>query len=126
MSSQMYPYACYQAMMTWEAEADLLFHIGRTDLRFRLACGGGDVSETVRMTDQESGVQTEPYRLQDWYDMHMEYATATRMDAGLSLRYNFLKGIYIEAAGSWSHGFGLKLLPGSSRTGAALSLGYNF
>ena len=126
MSSQMYPYACYEALMTWKADADLLFHIGRTDLRIRLACGGGEVSETVRMTDQESGVQTEPYRLQDWYDMHMEYVTATRMDAGLSLRYNFLKGIYIEAAGNWSHGFGLELLPGSGRTEASISIGYNF
>ncbi len=126
MSSQMYPYACHEALMTWKADADLLFHIGRTDLRIRLACGGGDVSQTVRMTNQDSGVQTEPYRLQDWYDMHMEYVTATRTDAGLSLRYNFLKGIYIEAAGNWSHGFGPELLSGSDRIEAAIGIGYNF
>ena len=50
--------------------------------------------------------------------------TAQRLGAGLSLRYNFWKGLYVEAAGSLLHGVGLATP--ASRYAATLKLGYNF
>mgnify|MGYP005607971549 FL=1 len=88
--------------------------------------GSGNVSEDLEMVNEVSGVQTKPFRLQEWYNRQMEYQTASRVDAGLSLRYNFRKGIYLQAEGSWTHGFGLKHIAGADRFGAALRIGYNF
>jgi hypothetical protein len=78
------------------------------------------------MVSGTSGVQTSPFRLQDWYDRQMEYQTASRMDAGISLRYNFRRGIYLKAEGRWLHGFDLKYIDDGNRYGVTLKLGYNF
>lgn len=126
LSSQMYPYAYHQALMTWTAGADLLLHLGRFDLGIRAGAAGGNVSEELDMVDGASGVLTQPYRLQEWYDRQMEYQTASRTDAGLSLRYNFKKGIYLQAEGSWTHGFGLRYIAGPDRFDTALRIGYDF
>jgi hypothetical protein len=56
----------------------------------------------------------------------MEYVTAQRLSAGLALRCTFEEGIYIEASGTWTHGFNLKHLTVPNRYGAALKLGCNF
>lgn len=126
VSSQMYPYACYQSLMTWEAGADVLMHLEEFDLGLNAGAGSGNVSEDLEMVNEVSGVQTKPFRLQEWYDRQMEYQTASRVDAGLSLRYNFRKGIYLQAEGSWTHGFGLKHIAGADRFAAAFRIGYNF
>ena len=89
VSSRMYPYACTQYLMTWNAGADVLLHLGKLDLGLMVGTGKGTVNEELAMVDETSGVQTSPFRLQDWYDRQMEYKTASRIDAGLSLRYNF-------------------------------------
>lgn len=126
LSSQMYPYAYYQSLMTWKAGADIILHLGRFDLGAAASLAGGSVNEEDLMVSGTSGVQTSPFRLQEWYDRQMEYKTASRMNAGLSLRYNFRKGIYMEAEGSWLHGFGLRLMTGADRFGATFKIGYDF
>ena len=126
LSSQMYPYAYYQSLMTWKAGADMILHLGRFDLGAAASLAGGSVNEEDMMVSGTSGVQTSPFRLEDWYDRQMEYRTASRMNAGLSLRYNFRKGIYMESEGSWLHGFDLRFMTGADRFGAALKIGYDF
>ena len=126
LSSQMYPYAYYQSLMTWKAGADLIMHLGRFDLGAAASLAGGSVNEEDRMVSGTSGVQTSPFRLQDWYDRQMEYQTASRMESGLSLRYNFRRGIYLKAEGRWLHGFDLKHIAGAERFGAAFKIGYDF
>ena len=126
LSSQMYPYADYQSLMNWKAYADALLHIGQFDLGAILSFRGGSVNESQKKVSEESGVQTAPFRLQEWYDRQMEYHTATAIDASLSLRYNFRKGIYIQAEGWCDHGFGLRYMTGADRFGTALRIGYNF
>ena len=78
------------------------------------------------MASEESGVQTSPYRLQEWYDMHMEYITAQHLRAGIAARYNFRKGMYIEAEGTVVHGFGLRHIDESGRYNAGLAVGVTF
>jgi hypothetical protein len=112
--------------MTWRAKAGGTFHIGRFDIEADLGFGAGKVSESDETVDNGSGVETVPYRLTEWYEKHMEYMTASRLDAGLAIRYNFRIGLYLEAEGGWQHGFGLKHIAGADRSGAALRIGYNF
>ena len=126
VSSQMYPYMYSQQLLTWNAGVKALFHLGAFDLGARFSFGDGSVSEEDKVLSDASGVQTSPYRLQDWYDLQMAYTTAQRLGAGLSLRYNFWKGLYVEAEGSWTHGFGLKYIAGADRFGVAFRIGYDF
>jgi hypothetical protein len=56
----------------------------------------------------------------------MEFLTATRSEASLSLRYNFRKGIYLQAEGFWIHGIGLPQDTGSDRLTTTLRLGLSF
>ena len=126
LSSQIYPYLYHQSLMRWRAGADIILHLGQFDLGASAAVGGGSVHEEESMVSGTSGVQTAPFRLQDWYDRHMEYKTASRLNAGLSLRYNFRKGIYMEAEGSWLHGFDLRFMTGADRFGAPFKIGYDF
>ena len=122
----MYPYACHQTLTSWKAYADALFSAGRFDIGIKAAFGGGALRGSDRLVDADSGVQTEPFRLQEWYDRQMEYLTALRSEAGLSLRYDFPKGIYLQAEGYWIHGFGLSLATGSDRLATALRIGLSF
>lgn len=127
VSSQIYPYICTRSLLTWAVQAEVLVRsLGRFDLKVRAGYGAGRTDEESRMASEESGVQTSPYRLQEWYDMHMEYITAKRLTAGLSARYNFLKGMYVEAEGTLTHGSGLIHISGDNRYGASLKIGYNF
>ena len=125
LASQMYPYTSTRRLLIWNAGADVLMHIGRIDLGIRAELGGGSVQESEGKVSEGSGVQTVPFRLEDWYGRQMEYRTAARSKAGISLRYNFSKGIYIQAEGSWHHGFGLKP-EASERFGTSIRLGYDF
>ena len=124
LSSQMYPYIYTQSLLTWNAGLKALFHVGSFDLGAHVGYGAGSVTEEDKTLTDASGVQTSPYRLQDWYDLQMAYTTAQRLGAGLSLRYNFWKGLYVEAAGSMLHGVGLATP--ASRYAVTLKLGYDF
>lgn len=126
MTSQVYPYIYTQSLMTMYADTDVLLHLGDFDLGAKLGYASGKVSETERTASKDQQVQTVPFRLKEWYDVRMEYRTAPRMSAGLSLRYNFLNGMYVEGACDWMHGFDLKYLDGANRICTDLRVGYTF
>lgn len=126
LSSQMYPYVFSQSLMTWTAGFDMVLHLGRSDLGAAASFGKGSVLEDERLVSGASGVQTSPFRLQEWYDRQMEFKTASHMDAGFSFRYSFMSGIYLKAEASWTHGFDLRHIAGADRFGAALRIGYDF
>jgi hypothetical protein len=125
-ASQMYPYVSAQSLMKYGADVRVMTYMGPFDLAVKAGYAGGKVSEEDWITSEDSGVQTSPYRLQEWYDRQMEYETARRMSLGLSLRWNFWKGLYAEAECSWLHGFDLQYISSPDRYGATLKLGYNF
>ena len=60
------------------------------------------------------------------FDLQMEYDTARRIGAGLSVKYDFWKGMYVKASGRWLHGFGLKHMTGADRMEAEMAVGYRF
>ena len=125
-ASQMYPYVSAQSLMKYGADVRVKTYIGPFDLAVKVGYASGKVNEENWLTDDATGVQTSPYRLREWYDRHMEYETASRMNFGLALRWNFRKGLYTEAEGSWLHGFDLKYISSPNRYGGTLKLGYNF
>lgn len=126
LASQIYPYVNMRSLMNVSAEVSALFHLGRWDLGARLGYAEGNVYETESLVSDKDTALTAPYRLQDWYDRHIEYLTAPRIGAGMSVRFNFHKGMYVEAAGDWMHGFGIRYLSGADRFGASLKVGYTF
>lgn len=125
-SFQMYPYIYMQSLADYGADVQVKTRLGRFDLSAGIACAAGTVYEEDLLADDASGVQTEPYRLRDWYDRQIEYRTAPRLGAGLSLRWNFFKGLYMEASGKWMHGFGLRYMTSADRFAASFGLGYDF
>ena len=125
-ASQMFPYVMAQSLVAYGGDIRVKTYIGAFELAAKAGYAVGKVTEETWMTSEDSGVQTSPYRLQEWYDRQMEYATASRMNMGLSLRWNFWKGLYTEAEGSWLHAFYLKYIPAPNRYEATLKLGYNF
>ena len=126
IASQIYPYVFARSLMTASVTSDVLLHLGGFDLGARLGYMEGSVRESMRTSSQGQLPQSEPYRLQDWYERHTEYMTAPRVSAGISLRYDFSIGIYLEASGEWMHGFGISTLSGQDRAGATMKIGYAF
>ena len=125
-ASQMYPYVSAQSLMKYGADVRVKTYLGPFDLAVKAGYAGGMMNEESWLTDDATGVQTSPYRLQEWYDRQIEYETASCMNIGLSLRWNFWKGLYAEAEGSWLHGFDLQHIDNPNRYGATLKLGYDF
>ena len=126
LASQMYPYVSGRSVDNIAAGVDALFHVGRFDLGAGLKYGKGAVAEVDYVVEAMQGAVSSPYRLQEWYDRQMEYLTAPRIEAGLSARWNFAKGIYVEAAGRFVHGFNLSHFASADRISATMTLGYEF
>lgn len=126
VTSQMYPYVAAQSLLTYGTDVKATVHWGMFSLSPKVGYSAGSVKDENWLTGDDSGVQTSPHRLQEWYDRHIEYVTAHRLNAGLSLRCTFEEGIYIEASGTWTHAFALKHTAAPNRFGATLKIGYNF
>ena len=126
MASQIYPYIHTQSVTTYGANARVKAFTGPWTFTAEAGYCGGRTSEDSWMVGEQTGVQTAPYRLQDWYDKQMEFKTASRLLAGLSARYDIARGIYTELSGEWMHGFDLKYLAGPDRFSTTLTIGYDF
>lgn len=126
VSSQMYPFVCTGSMMTWSLHADARIRSGRLDFEPEFGVCGGRISEGRRSIDEDSGVETSPYRLEEWYRSRTDYITSPKSILGAALKYNFPKGIYVGTGATWMHGFGKGNMGGKDRIGAAIFTGYNF
>lgn len=125
-ASQMYPFVAEENLVCWNVKAAYTRRISRFDLSFGLGYIDGLVRENEREVAENSGVSTEPYRLTEWYEKSIEYNTASRMCAGLSVGCDIWKGIYIKLNADYTHAFGIKLLPGADRFAGNLTFGYKF
>ncbi len=126
LSSQMYPYVYEQGMFRYRAMLGILLRAGGWDFRAEVSLAGGKVGEERRTATEGSGVQGEPFRLEEWYQKSIGYQTSPKTGTFGAVRYNFRKGIYIEGTfdmlekGIFAGGETL------SRTEVKLKLGYNF
>lgn len=126
LASQMYPYIYTQSLTQASGYYGMSFHIRNLDLGVTGTYGRGWVSEGERTVSGSAEALTQPFRLQEWYDRQIEYETARKIGAGLSVRYHFGMGIYVRAAGDWLHGFGLLHAASADRFDATLGIGYRF
>lgn len=125
-SSQVYPYVFYRKTFAAEGFVSGMARVGKFDIRGRLSFRQGSFAESDDCADTEISLPEKPFRMKELNDMHMEYLTAPRMEAGLSLRFNFLNGLYAEIYGTYVRGFGIEFLPGTDRWGTGVILGYDF
>ncbi len=130
LATPTYPYVYTQDLRRFSASAEALVHIGAFDAGARLSYLQGCVSDGERIAGGFSGDASEsvsaPYRFAERYEALCEFATAPRAGGGLSLRWNFFRGLYAEAFGNCTKAFSLDCISGSLRWSAGLKTGYNF
>lgn len=126
LTTQMYPYVASEKMLCTQTYVSSVFHIGKFDLKAAASFAIGNSTEKSRVitTDTEPG--DPPYRLTDYYNLQNEYATAPQATLRLGLRYHFNHVIYAEVQGSYTRGFNLHYIDGSSRWNETIKLGYTF
>ena len=123
----MYPYTDETSRQNASLTLVSAFSFGRTDVGLRLNGALGRWKEQG-LTGGTDDVLTTPYRMQYDWDRKMEYFSTAKAGAGLTLTYHLkaVDGVYLQAEGSWLHGFGVVLLNGTERYGATLKIGYSF
>lgn len=125
-ASQVYPYLFYRNTEVAGGFVTGMVKIWRFDLRAGISFRQGGSNESERISGGDTSMPEKPFRLQEYNDMHMEYITAPQIKAGISLRLNFWKGLYVEPGFSYGHGFALKFLHGADRWDCGLAFGYTF
>lgn len=126
LTTQMYPYVASEKMLCSRTSISGILHTGRFDLKAAASFSTGNFTEKSRTAETETEPGNPPYRLTDYYNLQKEYATATHATLYLGLRYHFNHGIYAEIQGSYTHGFNLNYIEGSSRWNEGIKLGYTF
>lgn len=126
LTTQMYPYVASEKMLCSRTSISGTLHTGRFDLKAAASFSTGNFTEKSRTAETETEPGNPPYRLTDYYNLQNEYATATHATLHLGLRYHFNHGIYAEIQGSYTHGFNLNYIEGSSRWNESIKLGYTF
>ncbi len=126
MSSMIYPYLYQDHIFVGRAQAGAMVRLGDFDLKadFMYSQGfsgiqGGKVRDDIH-------VDREPEQLSGWYELSMDYRTAARLHSGLALRYNFFRGLYVEAEGRLIKAFWPKFIEGDRRFCGIFSFGYTF
>ena len=113
----------YNGMATFVAA----FGFGPVDLNLRVNAGAGAWKDQGLKGATEA-VDSVPFRLTPDWLRKMEYFSTTKTGAGLTLTYHlpFVRGLYVQAEGTWLHGFGIDLLPGADRWSSTARIGYDF
>ena len=123
----MYPYTDETERYNATATLVAAFAFGRWDLGLRANGGIGGWKEQGLQGGTED-VLSAPYRLQYDWDRKMEYFSTPKVGAGLTLSYHLkaVQGVYVQAEGTWLHGFDVVLLPGTERWSTTMKIGYDF
>lgn len=119
----MYPYIMDHISLNVTPLVEAVCHLGLFDLK--LAAGttvrkhsGSESADLRKLASTSSTVR--PTLMSDvrgeWYEATMKYLNATSILGAASVRYNFYKGLYVEACGGIEN----------SRWTAGLGFGYNF
>lgn len=126
VASQIYPYVARENLVCWDVRTAYTRKISFCTITAALGYTQGTVGEMEMEVNGESGVITEPFRLEEWYLKDIEYKTAPRICAGLSMSFDIWKGLYVKGCADYTHAFNISYLPGSNRYMASIGLGYKF
>ena len=122
----MYPYVASEKMLCTQTYVSSVFHMGKFDLKAGCILCHRKLYREKQSRCNRYGAGDPPYRLTDYYNLQNEYATAPQATLRLGLRYHFNHGIYAEVQGSYTRGFNLHYIDGSSRWNETIKLGYTF
>lgn len=127
--SQMYPFVRDAIMKTYAVSYVPQWRAGNFDLGLGVTLEGGSYDESGRRLDSDasvpgSGVLSASFRLEDYFGLWTGYETCTRLGADPFVRFNFRKGIYIQADAAVLKPFNTEI--GKLRYGGSLRLGWDF
>lgn len=126
-ASQIYPFVAESDWFTYAVSFAPAWYRGDWDLGGSLGFMGGSVTKDyLSMSAEDIGVLTDPFRLQDWYDLEREYLTAPKAEVSAFLRRNFSRGIYMQLDGSFRQALAGTFPDGAGRASALLTLGWTF
>ena len=129
LSTALYPFQAQDEIAHLAAAVRASVPLGAFLLRAGLSGGALLVKNPSQLTKADESLETseEPYRLTDWYRMEREVLGAPRIGASLALRYRLpLPGLYLEAAGEFTHALRVQFLDGRNRQSTQLTIGYQF
>ena len=123
----MYPYEDRTERFNGMATLVAAFGFGPVDMNVRVNGGAGTWKDQGLQGGTDE-IQTTPFRLQGDWDRKMEYFSTPKLGTGLTLTYHLqsVKGLSVQAQGTWLHGFDIVLLPGADRWSSTLTIGYDF
>ena len=123
----MYPYEDQTQRYNGMATLVAAFGFGPVDLNLRVN-GGAGAWKDRGLQGGTDAVDSAPFRLTPDWLRKMEYFSTTKAGAGLTLTYHLraVKGLSLQAEGTWLHGFGIDLLPGADRWSSTVRIGYDF
>ena len=123
----MYPYEDKTNRYNCMATALADFRFGPVDMNLRVNGGIGTWKDQGLLGGTDE-VESVPYRLEGDWLRKMEYFSTGKLGAGLTLTYHMkaVQGLYLQAEGTWLHGFGIDLLPGADRWSSTMRIGYDF
>jgi hypothetical protein len=123
----MYPYEDRTDRYNGSLTLVSAFVFGPVDLGLRVNGVMGTWKEQGLQGGTDSVVSA-PFRLQADWDRKMEYFSTSKLGAGFTLTYHLkaVRGLFIQAEGTWLHGFGTVLLPGADRWSSTARIGYGF
>ncbi len=126
LSSVVYPYVYEDAVFAGKAGAGAMVRIHKVDLKAELLYSQGFWKIGSRNADEGIHIDKVPQQLEGWYNMSMDYRTVPQIHPGLSVRYNFLRGMYIEAEGRFIKAFNPEYIDGDGRLAGMFAFGYTF
>lgn len=130
VSTSVYPFYDTESFNALGVNALGLYRFGRFELEAALGFYGGYEWQRKEENSGSAGLETEPFRLEERYDIWKEYLIAPRVTPELGLRFfvsgNYVKGIYVGAKAYDTHAFGLRHISGNDRFNALFELGYRF
>lgn len=97
ISSVMFPYAATRKVDGYHSYVGFVTRFGRFDLKVRADARRGWCDDGMAEVSDDIAVDGEPYRQEDYYAAAISYRTAKMGGCNVSLRYNFRRGVYLEA-----------------------------
>lgn len=132
VSTLVYPYHEKESFQRIDINASGLYRFGYFELGAELGFMKGLKwqADSYSAENAASGLASEPYRLEERYNIWREYLLAARVRACLSIRYfvsgYYINGIYFGAKVADTHAFGLNVISGNDRFQSMLEIGYRF
>lgn len=129
LSTMMYPFVNTCRTDVFNAYVSVLHKFGRFDCMLGCDVSKGRDDETHR---KSSSLETssEPFRLEDYEAVMTAYKTAAKISADAGVRYNFRKGVFLEAGynivGLLKKSEKVDFWKNSARNTVTMKVGYNF